>query len=102
MSLSPYIMKGCELLAHENLEGLTHKNEDIVRQFWMCAGAMEATVQLMELHHEICLPSAIKHVELAKVISHYMVHHHEKSNENYAVVMFSGLQDAWPCKKADK
>jgi len=97
-----YVAEGCRLLAHTDLSQLTHKNEDVVRQFWMCAGAMEATIQLMKLHHEVCLPPKLQHIEIAQVISSYMDSHAERPEEAYGIVMFRSLQQQWPCPKAEK
>jgi hypothetical protein len=68
----------------------------------MCAGATEATVQLMTLHHEVCIPEATKHIEIAKVVATYLDNHPERPDEAYGILMFRALQESWPCRQIKK
>jgi hypothetical protein len=96
-----YIMKGCELLAGGNAGKIWgHLDEDTKRQFLMCGGALVATAQLMQLHHEVCLPNKnIDNQKSAQIVSKYMRSHPDKVHEGFAFVIFRALQEAWPCPK---
>jgi hypothetical protein len=97
-----YVMKGCKLLADGNINhSWAHMDADTTRQLWMCAGAMKATSELMHMHHKVCPPSnEVKNEKGLKIISDYMQHHPEQSQEGFTLAMFRALQEAWPCAKA--
>jgi hypothetical protein len=99
-SSANYIAEGCRRVARNNAEGM---DSDTTRQFWMCGGALKATEQLMQIHHEYCPPSDYGTVQDdAFVVAKYMDNHPERLHEGMALVIFRALQEEWPCKRTDK
>src|ERR1700728_1054244 len=87
-----YILKGCERLADNNASNM---DEDITRQFWMCGGAVKATMQLMEIHHEYCPPKGGRNIKMFQVVGKYMRDHPEKLHQGFGFVIFEALQKEW-------
>ena len=98
-----YILKGCEMLAAGDVDhSWAHMGEDTTRQLWTCGGAVKATMQLMEIHHEYCPPEGFKNGEAFQVVGKYMQDHPEKLHQGFGFVIFEALQKQWPCPKPDK
>jgi len=100
MAIAQSIAKGCKMIEDNALNSETAKDSDAVRQFWMCGGAIEATTQLMLVHHEICPPHdhGTRQQE-AKIVNDYMSRHTEEMDEGFAFVIFRAFQDKWHCPK---
>jgi hypothetical protein len=93
------IVQGCEAAAAfrfptANLSSTTVSNG------WVCLGEVQATEYMMQIHHDLCLPSVNVTVgQSMRVATKYMEDHPAELEEKFPELIFRAFREAWPCPK---